>query len=83
MTTNGDSRYVIEREDGITECTHPLCDQLHQRFIERDMHLVAYVSWHVWDTERGDYAHDTARHFDTKREARAWLATHIGRPSDG
>jgi hypothetical protein len=72
-----DGRYLIERQDGSTECSHPLCDTLHRDLHPGDdMHWVSYVAWHVWDTVRDDYAgHEQ---FDTKRDAVAWLERHLG-----
>lgn len=70
-----DGRYLIERQDGMTECTHPSCDILHHRWIALDMHLVPYVAWHVWDTVIDDYAFH--EEFDTKREAVGWLERHL------
>lgn len=74
-----DGRYRIERtDDNLTECQHPLCDRLHEKWVEEDMHLVAYTQWHVWDTVKDDYAggHET---FETKRDAVAWLETHLAK----
>lgn len=71
-----DGRYQIEHQDGWTECSHPLCEQLHtdRRRAQgdvADMHLVPYTSWHIWDMQRDDYAcHEW---FDTKRAAEHWL----------
>jgi hypothetical protein len=80
-----DGRYRIERQDGETECSHPLCDPLHERYwtYTRDgrgsMHWVDYVSWHVWDVAKDDYAGSggTAADFASKREAVEWLRLHL------
>ncbi len=75
-----DGRFLIERQDGETQCEHPLCEQLHERFMswgDLPGHSVLYVSWHVWDNERNDYASTDSGHFDTKREAVAWLERHL------
>jgi hypothetical protein len=77
-----DGRYRVERQDGLTECEHPMCDVLHQKFITHQrgggwVHYTSYVAWHIWDDERGDYATAGPEEFDTKREAAAWLHSHL------
>jgi hypothetical protein len=76
-----DGRFRIERDDeNLTECEHPLCDDLHQRFQENGVHWVAYTTWHIWDTSLGrdgDYAKGTYR-YDTKREAAQVLMELLG-----
>lgn len=65
-----DGRFQIERQDGETDCDHPLCYQLHERFRNKDgVHVVAYVSWHVWDVEHDDYADVPEVEYETKRAA--------------
>jgi hypothetical protein len=79
-----DGRYVIERQDDITECEHPMCEPLHRRYWTYDadgaMHWIIVPQWHVWDTQRNDYADSNARGFETKRDAVRWLADRIGTP---
>ena len=71
-----DGRYNVEHQDGITDCDHPLCYQLHRRFHEHGptigswSHSVTYVAWHIWDNVADDYAgHNGPNEYDTKREA--------------
>ena len=79
-----DGRYRIERQDGETECSHPLCDQFHRRFWTETgdgrgaIHWMAYVAWHVWDTVADDYAGGGGPvEHDTKRDALRWLMHHL------
>jgi hypothetical protein len=80
-----DGRYQIERQDGQTECEHPLCDVLHERFHSSVgahggggwVHYVSYVAWHVWDNEINDYLGNSNIEVDTKREAHRYLTNHL------
>lgn len=78
-----DGRYRVERQDGLTECEHSMCDTLHRRFHEgrgQDrVHYVEYPAWHVWDVVKDDYATDGPEEFGTKREATEWLERHLTR----
>jgi hypothetical protein len=73
-----DGRYQVEAQVNWTECDHPLCDQLHERFIYRGMHDVPYTVWIVWDVEYGGYV-ENHHTFDTKRDAVAWLENYLER----
>lgn len=78
-----DGRYRVERQDGTTECDHPLCDPLHQKFWTRTgdgrgaVHWIDYPAWHVWDNEKDDYISDDFREFETKGAAVAALGRHL------
>lgn len=74
-------RYTVERQENYTECEHPLCDQLHQRFFVQDghggaVHEVRYYYWVVWDELRQDYARGSD-HYDKLSEAKAWAMEHL------
>ena len=78
-----DGRYVIERQDDLTECEHPMCDPLHRRFWtdgntgEVMLHWVTESQWHVWDNEKNDYVSWEGRGFETKGAAHRWLTYHL------
>ena len=77
-----DGRYQVERQDGLTECEHPLCDTLHRKWHTTQrhgwVHYIPYPAWHVWDNERDDYAGGGGpEEFDTKALAVAWLERHL------
>lgn len=77
-----DGRYNIERQDGQTECEHPLCDPLHQKYHARnDVHWITYSAWHVWDNERDEYAFTGLSEYETKRAAHQALSAELAEPA--
>jgi hypothetical protein len=78
-----DGRYQIERSDGTTECDHPLCYQLHERYRDKnDCHWIGYGAWIIWDTVVDDYAEGGSwNEYDTKREAHQALTAFLARQS--
>ena len=81
------TRFTIDRADGVTECSHPLCDTLHRRFRPGGgIHDVYYAAWTIWDNEYDEHAYITVRdfHFDEeyllKRDAKAALDRYLSTP---
>lgn len=77
-------RFTIDRADGVTECSHPLCYDLHRRFRPGGgIHEVYYRAWTVWDNEADDHAFITVRDFRfedeylRKKDARADLDRYL------
>lgn len=68
---------IVERQDDYVLCDHPDTRQCHAKV---DRYGDAYhdqVAWHVWDTERDDYAAGTGpAQFPRRRDARQWLTDH-------
>ena len=67
MTTT--TRYVIEKDIMESPCDHPMCDQLHKRFMQRGWNDTMYhetktVWWVVIDTTTQMQVHNAS----TKRE---------------
>lgn len=67
-------RFVVEKQELVTECSHPLCDQIHERFMEGGVHWTYPTAWHVWDNERNAYADTPEPFYPTRREAKEALA---------
>lgn len=86
--------YTVEKNEYEVPCDHPLCEQLHQRFMETNEYVddhgkyqkVRYhnkrrIEWViVKDGQRADPPLDEA--YDTKREAAAELRFWLDRWSD-
>ena len=59
------TRYVVEKEIQESPCEHPLCDQLHKRFMQRGLsdvwfHETKTIWWLVVDTETGNQVHNAS-----------------------
>lgn len=73
------SRYEIVLDEFEVPCEHPMCEQFHQRFMERSAD--GRTSWHdatrrqyvIWD-HTTDQRAGLGEAFETKREAKAALA---------
>lgn len=57
----------IERQDYPSPCDHPNPNRCHAKGPDRYGHYWHDIrSWHVWDTDRGDYAAGTGPHQFTR-----------------
>jgi hypothetical protein len=71
--------FEIERQEFTTYCEHANgprgCRAYWDRVAGAWMHDVK--AWHVWDTDRDDYAAGTGPgQFTTRRDAAAWVEKH-------
>ena len=74
------NHYVIEKQEYEgAPCDHPLCDQLHRRFMVDGVHYRHVREWVIVDTRTDQRAAATGIDdtYDTKREAQARLALHL------
>jgi len=68
-------RFVLEKEIELSPCEHPLCEQLHRRFMtadlkgERTVHEIKSRWWLVIDSKTGDQVYNAQSMKDCKREA--------------
>jgi hypothetical protein len=79
---DGPEHFRIERQeyDG-APCSHPMCEQLHQRFMDHGVHYTHVIEWVIVDVRtneraRADGINDS---YDTKREAQKHLTDHLRR----
>ena len=59
------ARYIVEKEIELSPCEHPLCDQLHQRFMIMGIHGVRFhetkrVEWLVVDSETDSQVYNSS-----------------------
>jgi hypothetical protein len=59
------ARYIVEKEIEESPCEHPLCDQLHDRFMQKSddhlsFHMTKRVEWLVIDTETGNQVYNAS-----------------------
>lgn len=68
------SRYVVQKDIEYSPCEHPMCDQLHRRFMERTLHggwfhEIKTTWWIVVDTQTGSQAHNAKSNKECKQMA--------------
>lgn len=68
-------RFVLEKETELSPCEHPLCEQLHRRFMtantrgERIVHEIKTTWWLVVDSKTGNQMHNARTRKECKLTA--------------
>jgi len=80
------ARYKVLNASFPSPCDHPLCEQLHRRFMERSItgamfHDKMNTMFVIIDTETDERAFG-GEQFDTMREAKAYLAVRMARKAE-
>jgi hypothetical protein len=68
------NQYIVQKQIEYSPCEHPMCDQLHRRFMQPTIHGGSFHEtkttwWIVVDTQTGMQAHNAKSQKECKQMA--------------